>query len=120
MAAVGGLIALVLAPKGASFWIATVLGGIVAAALFVLNDAWNRSLIDALARISGASLTKPVIPERQRDYNVADLTAFMTAASQPEALPNKSALAHYIAPTLLWTDGARVANRGLYGLLSDH
>jgi hypothetical protein len=108
VAGVSDVVAFVLAPKGVGFWIVTALTGMVAAALFVLNDAWNRSPIDAaLSRASASAGTKLEIPERRRrGYTAKDLEDFMTAASKAEIGPGRSALVHYIAPTLLWMDVA--------------
>jgi hypothetical protein len=109
------LLEIVGEPKGTLFWTLTILSGVIAAALYIINDIGNRSPINrALAEHARAQgIAKPLdIPER-RKYNVEYLEAFIAAAAG-QKIGQQTALQKYISPTLLWMDVAFAIALGLF------
>ena len=114
------LIEIASTPKGALFWIVTILSGVIAAVVFVVNDISNRSPIDCAlgaARTDGSKTKEPLDPpERRRKYDARYLEDFIAAAAG-QKIGHQTALQKYISPTLLWMDVAFAVALGLFSAL---
>jgi len=90
--------AMLLAPKGMLFWLATLVAGAVAAGVFLASTAHRNPINAALER------EKLTVPEAQFSYDETYLDKVIKVLSPKPPDGGKSLLERYARPTLIWND----------------